>query len=97
MGLPAISFADPIGKMAVVFLDDLCTAIGAAAINDDVFDIPVVLAEDRIDGGFNIVRLIIIRRYDTDLWTMFRSAEEEPSSLGHMINSPLVGHRYQTA
>ena len=59
VGLAVVLFADPIGEMLLVFFDDVDAAVGAATVDEDVFEVGVALAEDGVDGLLEVLRLLI--------------------------------------
>lgn len=56
--LSVIFLAYPPGQMAFVFLNDRDAAIAATAVDDDVFEVGIVLAEDGEAGLLEKGRLV---------------------------------------
>ena len=48
-----VRFGDPAGELGLVFTDDVEGAVGGTAVDDEVFEIGVVLREDGLDGLFD--------------------------------------------
>jgi peptidoglycan/LPS O-acetylase OafA/YrhL len=67
--LPPILFADPVRQVLFVPLDDVDTAVGAAAVDDDVFEIRITLREDAVDGLFEVGGLLVGGGDDGDAGT----------------------------
>jgi hypothetical protein len=45
-----VRLADPAGDLRRVFADDVQGAVGGAAVDDEVFEVGVILREDGLDG-----------------------------------------------
>ena len=54
----AVALTRPEREMTRVFFDDFQTPIGAAAVDDDILQLGVVLIEHRADGLLEVARLI---------------------------------------
>lgn len=91
MALALVRFTYPVSELFLVFLDDLHAAVGAAAVDDDVLQVGVVLQQDRADGLFQVLHLVVGGGDDADLGPggTVRHALEEgvSSSSGQVINS----------
>ena len=57
-GLAAVFFTDPVGETLLMPLDDLDTLVCAAAIQHDVLEIGILLADDRENRIFEKLALI---------------------------------------
>ena len=66
VGLAAVRLGNPEGQMRGIFADDLDRAVGAAAVNDHVLEVGIILREDRVDGLFEKPGLIEAGRDDGD-------------------------------
>ena len=66
IGLTLIRFADPGGNLPLIFFDDVHAAVGGATVNDDIFDVRVILFEHRADRRLKIGRLVKRRGDDGD-------------------------------
>ena len=74
VALTLVLFAYPPGKVCFIFPDDLNSAVGAAAVDDDVFEIRISLQQHRTDGFFQVLRLVIRRGNDRYPGTVWRTA-----------------------
>src|SRR5258707_6240850 len=68
MDLATIFFAHPVGQMLFIALDDFDSFIRAATVDDDVFEIRILLIEYRQNRLFNKLSLIERRRNDAEFW-----------------------------
>jgi len=64
MTLSSIFLTDPISQTRLILADDVHTAISAAAVNDDVFQVRIPLEQHRADGILDELRLVIRWRDD---------------------------------
>ena len=67
VGGPRVGLEDGDGNPVAVALDDVPAPIGRARVDDDIFDIVVVVLDDRKDSAFEKGRLIEGDRDDGDL------------------------------
>jgi len=51
-----IGFGEPAGDLRFVFANDVEGAVGGSAIDDEVFEIGIILGEDRLDGLLDVFR-----------------------------------------
>ncbi len=68
MQLAAILFAGPVGQMLFMTTNDLDALISAATVDNNVFEIRILLIEDRPNRLFEKLSLIIGRCDDAELW-----------------------------
>src|SRR5260370_20061285 len=66
MDLAAIFFTHPVGQMLFVALDDFASFIRAATVDDDVFEIRILLIEYRQNRLFKKLSLIERRGNDAE-------------------------------
>jgi len=64
IGLTLIGFAHPFGEVAAIFLDDFAAAIGRPTVDNDIFQMRIILAQHRINRFFEIPGLIERRGND---------------------------------
>ena len=62
----AVFFGDPKGKVFLILLDEVDTAVSRAAVNDDIFEIRITLPDNRLNGFLDELSLVIRRRYYCD-------------------------------
>src|SRR5437667_11877793 len=72
--LAAILFADPVGQVLFITTNDLDALISAATVDDYVFEIRILLIEDRQNRLFEKLFLIIGRGEDAELWRHYKKA-----------------------
>src|SRR5439155_25669140 len=58
VALPGVVLAHPIREVTFVSLDDLHAPVGAAAVDDDVLEVGVVLVEHGADGSLEVRTLV---------------------------------------
>src|SRR5580765_772830 len=94
MHLAAILFADPIGQMLFIATNDLDALISAATVDNNVFEIRILLIEDRPNRLFEKLFLIIGRCDDAELWRHENiwSAPAERSGDGALVIRCLKGN-----
>jgi len=63
VALPTIFFADPVRKIFFVPLDNIDATVGASTVDDDVFEVRIVLFQDRYNGFLEKLRMVIARGY----------------------------------
>ena len=68
MALSPVRLTGPIRQPRLVLADNLHAVVGAAAVNNDVFQVRVALYQDRTDGLFDELSLIVGRRDDAHPW-----------------------------
>lgn len=64
--LPLVGLGLPVRQPVGIFLDNLQAAIARAAIDDDVFQVGVILLEHRAQGLLEERRLVEGRRHDAN-------------------------------
>ena len=57
--LTPVGLGDPPGKPVGIALDDIQRAIGGSAIDDEVFQVGIILRQHRLDGLFEETSLVI--------------------------------------
>lgn len=65
-GLAAVGLGDPVGQPRLVAADDLRAAVRGTAVDDHVFDLRIVLREDRLDRLLDEAALVERGRNDGD-------------------------------
>ena len=59
IALTVVLLATPIMKITVVLLDDLAAAVGTPAIHHNILEVGIALEQDRADGFFEILGLVV--------------------------------------
>ena len=67
VSLTAILFTFPVRQVALVFLDDLGAVVGAPAVDDDVLQVRILLADHGQDRLLQETALVVGRRDYGDL------------------------------
>src|SRR5437588_8577380 len=68
MTLAAILFAYPPCQLRFIFADNLDTLIRAAAVDNDVFEVRVILRQDRLDRFLEEISVVEGGGDDGDFW-----------------------------
>jgi len=58
----------PISQATGIFLDDLNAAIGGPTVNNDIFNVGIILVKHRLDGLIQEACLVEGRGDDGDWW-----------------------------